>query len=282
MKQEPIAMRRHILLLLLLLAPIAGGGCMDLDSFLYNTEKLDRYALPGNTIPDSLLEQVSLQSDGHTLYGYWVTPPGEPRGMTILYCHGNKHNLDAYWDRAMILHRLGFNLFIFDYRGFGMSEGSSSEAGMYADAEAALDYVRARGVSPDSLCLYGFSLGNVASIYLAARKVDPRCLIAESPFASADALAQGATGLDIPPRWLTEGTHDNASLIEEIRAPFLLMHGEEDDFVRYRDNGRVVYENAPEPKRLVLVPRAVHTDVPQQLGIERYLDEVRGWIEKGE
>ena len=112
------------------------------------------------------------------------------------------------------------------------------------------------------------------AVNLAARKVDPRCLIAESPFASANSLTQGAMGLDIPPRWLTEGTYDNASLIREIRAPFLLLHGEEDDFVRYRDNGRIVYENAPEPKRRIVVPGALHDNVPQQLGIERYLEEI--------
>lgn len=268
----------RILIASLALACIMIAGCMEMDGFLFNTEELDHYSLPGNTIPDSLLEQVVLDSDGNDIYGYWVKSNGARPGLTVLYCHGNKHNMDAYWDRVMLLHRLGVNVFIFDYRGFGMSEGSSSQDGMYADAEAALDFVTSKGVVPDSLCLYGFSLGNVASIYLAARKVDPRCLIAESPFASANSLTQGATGLDIPPRWLTEGTFDNALLIRDIKTPLLLVHGLEDDFVRYRDNGRIVYENAPEPKRLITVTGAVHDNVPQTMGEERYLDALREWI----
>lgn len=258
------------------------GGCMEMDGFLFNVEKLDHYALPGNTIPDSLLEQVTLTSGGNKIYGYWVESSGERPGITILYSHGNKHNIDAYWDRVMMLHRLGVNVFIYDYRGFGMSEGISSEEGMHADAEAALDFVRSKGVHPDSLCLYGFSLGNVASIYLAARKITPRCLIAESPFASANALTQGGAGLDLPPRWLTDGTFDNAALIRSINTPFLLIHGADDNFVRFRDNGRVVFDNAPEPKKLVVVPGALHDDVPQRMGVGVYLDTVRSFIDRRE
>lgn len=252
---------------------------MEMDSFLFNTEKLESYTLPGNTIPDSLLERVTLQSGPHRIYGYWVGSNGERPGTTILYSHGNKHNLDEYWDRVMMLHRLGVNLFIYDYRGFGMSEGESSEEGIHRDAEVALEYLRSRGVSDDSLCLYGFSLGNVASIYLAATRVDPRCVIAEAPFASANSLTQGGAGLDIPPRWLTEGTFDNAALVKNIKAPFLLIHGEDDDFVRYRDNGRVVYENAPEPKKRIVVPGALHDNIPQTMGIGVYLEAVREWGE---
>lgn len=252
---------------------------MEMDGFLFNTEALDHYALPGNTIPDSLLERVTLTSGGNKIYGYWVASGGGRPGITILYSHGNKHNIDEYWDRVMLLHKLGVNVFIYDYRGYGMSEGTSSEEGIHADAEAALDYLLSRGVTADSLCLYGFSLGNVPTIYLASSKIDPRCVISESPFASANSLTQSGAGLDLPPRWLTEGTFDNASLIRNIKAPFLLLHGLDDDFVRYRDNGRVVYENAPEPKKLITVPGATHIDVPQTMGEEAYLEAIAEWIE---
>ena len=198
--------------------------------------------------------------------------------MTILYCHGNKHSIDEYWDRVEFLRQLGANIFIFDYRGFGMSEGEPSQAGMYADADAALAYVRTRGVPDSSLVLYGYSLGNVASIHLAANRVAPRVLIAEAPFASSTSLAQGALGLDFPARWLTDGTFDNAETIRRVTVPFLLLHGEDDDFVRYRDNGRVVFENANEPKKLIVVPGASHTDIPQTMGVDRYLKEVEEWI----
>ena len=170
----------------------------ELDSFLFNPEKLDSYKLLGNIIPDSLLELVSLNSNGNTIYGYWVSSSGEHPGMTILYCHGNKHNIDEYWDRVMILHQLGLNIFIFDYRGFGMSEGESSEKGLFEDAEAALNYTLSRPeTSVDSLCIYGYSLGSVSSIHLAANVINPLCLISEAPFASANSLTQGSLVLDI-------------------------------------------------------------------------------------
>jgi hypothetical protein len=177
-----------------------------------------------------------------------------------------------------MLHKLGVNVFIYDYRGYGMSEGTSSEEGIHADAEAALAYTLSRGFAADSLCLYGFSLGNVPTIYLASTKITPYRVISESPFASANSLTQSGAGLDLPPRWLTEGTFDNASLIRNIKAPFLLLHGLDDDFVRYRDNGRIVYENAPNPKKLVVVPNAKHDNVPQTMGEAEYLAVIAGWI----
>ncbi len=255
-------------------------GCMSLDAFLFDGSAKDSYELPGNTIADSLINEVTLDSDGYTLYGYWVESCGERSGITLLYCHGNKDNIDEYWDRVMLLHRLGVNVFIFDYRGFGRSEGETSEEGLYADSEAALDYVLStREVPPDSLCIYGYSLGNVVSIYLTARIGTPLCLVAEAPFASANSLTQGATVIDIPPLWLTDGEFDNAEKIRDIECPFLLFHGDSDDMVRYRDNGRIVFENAPEPKALALIEGANHDDIPDIMGIDNYLSRIEDWID---
>ncbi|MBC8145150.1 MAG: alpha/beta hydrolase, partial [bacterium] len=170
------------------------------------------------------------------------------------------------------------NIFTFDFRGFGLSEGTSSQHGMYTDAEAALAQVIAKGFVADSIVLYGFSLGNVASIHLAANKIRPRALIVESGFASSTSLVQGAMLLDIPSRWLTDGTFDNATTIQRVTSPILVLHGEEDDFVRFRDNGQVIFDNAKDPKRLIAVPGATHTDVPQTFGVARYLDTLRAWI----
>lgn len=252
-----------------------------LDSFLFNEQGLQQYQLPGNTIPGGLIQEVTLLSGGYTLYGFWVRSNGVRPGVTILYCHGNKHNIDEYWDRVMFLHELGVNVFIFDYRGFGRSQGkSTSEAGLLADGDAALAYVLSRlDVNPDSVGLYGFSLGNVVSIYLATQRFVPGFLVAEAPFASAASLAQGSVNLALPAGWLTEGSFDNVERVPFIRAPLLLLHGTEDDFVRYRDNGRVVYENAPQPKQLVLVEGAVHDDVPQRMGLDEYRRVIREWID---
>lgn len=268
------------LFILVMVVLLFSVGC-ELDGFLFNSARIDAYTLPGNTIPDSLIEQITFQSESNTLYGYWVGSDDAHRGLTMLYCHGNKHSIDEYWDRVMFLHELNVNLFIFDFRGYGLSEGTSSETGLHADGIAALNYLLSRDdVQKDSLCFYGYSLGNVVSIYLAAERMDPLCLIAESPFASANSLTQGSTVLDIPPLWLTEGDFNNAEFIKQINTPLLLLHGEEDDFVRFRDNGKIVYENAPDPKKLILVPGAGHTDIPQTMGIETYQNAIREWFSK--
>jgi fermentation-respiration switch protein FrsA (DUF1100 family) len=251
-------------------------GC-EMDGFLFNEEQLDHYVLPDNNIPDSLLERVTFQSGSNTLYGYFVQSAANPSGVTILYCHGNKHNLDEYWERIMWLHQLDVNLLIFDYRGFGLSEGKSSEEGLFRDGEAALEFLRSRGLG-DSLCFYGYSLGNVVSIHLAANVFSPLCLIAEAPFASANSLTQGSSILDLPSGWLTEAEFDNAENIKRISTPFMLLHGTDDDIVRYRDNGRIVYENAPQPKSLLLIPDANHDDIPEKMGVDAYLDAIGDWI----
>lgn len=250
-----------------------------LDNFLFNEERISQYVLPNNTIPDSLLTFVQFKSENNTLYGYWVKSKNPQSGITILYCHGNKNNMDEYWDRVMILHQLGVQIFIFDYRGFGLSEGRPSENGLYKDGESALNFIRSHyQVDKDSLCLYGYSLGNVVSIYLTAEKINPLCLIAEAPFASANSLTQGSLSLDIPELWLTEGTFDNVEKIRRIKTPFLLIHGDQDDMVRFRDNGKVVYDNAPQPKSLRLVSGAKHTDIPEKMGIDTYKKVINDWI----
>jgi hypothetical protein len=168
---------------------------------------------------------------------------------------------------------------VFDYRGFGRSEGEPSEAGLYQDGEAALAWLLShKELRTDSLLLYGYSLGNVVSIHLAAGVVRPLGLIAEAPFASANSLTQGSLALDIPGGWLTEGEFDNSEKIKKIGTPLLLIHGSDDDFVRFRDNGRVVYENAPQPKTLLLVPGAGHSDIPNVLGGPVYLDKLDAWM----
>jgi fermentation-respiration switch protein FrsA (DUF1100 family) len=266
-------------LYLIIAITIIFSGC-DLDSNLFNTESISEYKLPGNTIAKEFIDTVKFPSDGKMLYGFWIKSEGKHPRLTILYCHGNKHSLDEYWDRVMLFHRLDYNVLIFDYRGFGKSEGTSSEESLYTDAKAALNYVYSKGVRQDSIIVYGYSLGNVPAIYLAANTLKPLGLISEAPFASANSLTQGSTVLDIPAGWLTSDLYDNASQIKNIKAPYLLFHGQDDDFVRYRDNGRVVFENAPEPKILLLIEGAKHTDIPSIMGYDAYLKAISSWVEE--
>ena len=187
---------KHWWWLLLLL----GCTSCSLDSFLYNQKKISRYDLSTAIIPESQRAMYTFSSEGHTLYGFWVFPPDSmDTGVTVLYCHGNKSHIGEYWDRVELFYQMGFRCFIFDYRGFGRSEGDPSISGLYKDGRAALDFVLSQfQVDSSSLVFYGYSLGNVVSIDLAARVMSPECLIAEAPFASAQALLQDAALLDLP------------------------------------------------------------------------------------
>jgi fermentation-respiration switch protein FrsA (DUF1100 family) len=268
----------RIKLLLIFSTALLLSSC-ELDDNLFNPMLVDEYKLPGNTIPASFIEQAIFDSEGYKLYGYWIRSKERNNPVTILYCHGNKHHIDEYWDRVMLLHETGANIFIFDYRGFGKSEGKSSETGLYADGRAALSYIKnVKGVMDDELCIYGYSLGNVVSIYLASKITDPLCLIAEAPFAAANSLLQGSTLLDIPEGWLTGGRFNNIDMVKGVHTRFLLMHGTNDDFIRYEDNGRLVYNAAPQPKELILVEGAHHTNIPGLMGLEEYLRLMRKYL----
>ncbi len=267
-----------IILLMICSVSVIFTGC-DLDNFLFNSKQIEAYQLPDNTIPDSLLDEVSFLSESNRLYGYWIASDGSRPGLVLIFCHGNKHNLDEYWDRVMMMHQLGANILIFDYRGYGKSEGESSEQGIYRDADAALDFIFTRGFVSDSIVVMGYSLGNVPAIYLTAKRLNPYRLICEAPFASSNSLTQGSIGLDLPAGWLTTGGFDNAENIKRIATPLLLIHGAKDEFVRWRDNGRVIFENAPRPKRLVLVENGDHNDLPQKLGEANYIALLREWIQ---
>ena len=116
--------------------------------------------------------------------------------------------------------------------------------------------------------LYGYSLGNVVSIDLAAGSVNPYRLIAEAPFASAEALLHNLTLLDIPGSFVIDDNLNNAVRIRGIGTPLLHLHGDAVDLIQWDSNGRVVYDNAPRPKEFELVHGANHTDLPWIMGIE--------------
>jgi uncharacterized protein len=259
---------------------VIGMPACKLDSLLFNVKKLSSYTVSNRIIPDSVREFVSLESQGNTIYGFFVKSGGAHRDITILYCHGNLESIDPYWERVELLYLGGYNVFIFDYEGFGMSEGECSEAALYADGRAALNYIRSRpDVNPKGIIFYGYSLGGVVAIDLAARELQPRVLICESPFASGESMAQSGTLLDVPGNVVLTGKYDNAGKIRNAHAPFLLFHGTDDRFIDITENGQVIFDNANEPKQFIRVSGAGHTTVPWTMGVDAYLKAVEDFIQ---
>ena len=125
-------------------------------------------------------------ADGETLDA-WFIPAEEPRG-TLLFFHGNAGNISHRLDSIALFHRLGLNVLIFDYRGYGRSTGSPSESGLYKDAEAVWQYLtEERRMLADNIVLFGRSLGGAVAVWLADR-VKPAGLIVESSFTSVPDL----------------------------------------------------------------------------------------------
>jgi fermentation-respiration switch protein FrsA (DUF1100 family) len=257
---------------------LAFPGCFDLDSNLFNNTELKAYALSTAVIPDSMRTEIILTSQGKKIYGYFIRSINSSEKNVVLYNHGNRDHLQFYWDRVELFYQMGFNVFIYDYEGYGKSEGEPSEAALYSDATAAYSYVRSRGFGDGQITVYGFSLGGAAATHLASSVFTPKKLILEAAFASASTLTQSGTLLDVPSTFFMKGTYNNAEKIKNVTAPVLILHGVEDKFIDLEKNGKVLYRNANDPKTFIAVPGADHSQVPWKMGAAVYRDTVENFI----
>lgn len=257
------------------------SGC-SMDGFLFNTLPVESYQLSTTVIPAANRTEVTLKSGSETLYGYFVRQPDSLRiepHPTVLYHHGNKHNMEAYWDRVELLYRAGFDVFIYDYRGFGRSTGSSSEDGLRADAAAALEYLRSRAdVDTTQIVDYGFSLGGFPCLYAATTLHRPKAVITESIFASSEELIRSGTLLNIPGGYLMEGTFDNHSQVARVTSPILMMHGTGDTFIGIERHGEPLFERAPQPKIIRRINGAEHSNIPTIMGSDEYIEMITTFI----
>jgi fermentation-respiration switch protein FrsA (DUF1100 family) len=191
-------------------------------------------------------------ADGARIHGWHV--PG-PRPAALLYCHGNAGNVSHRIPKLRAMHdRLGLSILIFDYRGYGRSGGTPDEAGTYADARAMRAWLRER--APGPVVYFGESLGAAVATALAAEE-PPAALVLESPFASVQAMANAT----LPGAgWLFRTRYDTLGTVGRVRAPVLVLHGDADEVVPYRQ-GRAVFDAAPEPKVFAPIPGARHNDI---------------------
>lgn len=215
-------------------------------------------------------EEVRLRaSDGETIAGWWITAP-DPVAQ-VLFLHGNAGNISHRLYQIALLNRAGFSVLIVDYRGYGESTGSPTEAGLYLDARAAWEHmVGTREISPGRILIYGESIGSVPALRLAgdirqAGDPGPAALVLEGAFTSA--LDMGRRLLPfLPLRLVMSLKMDNLSAITRIETPLLFIHGSRDEIVPIR-MGRRLYESAVSPVRsFVEVPGAMHNSVWLEAG----------------
>ena len=229
----------------------------------------DKVRLHGWFLPEALFRPGPRQKA--------VRGPLASRGLALLYCHGNAGNVSSRLHKADIFHRLGLGVLLFDYRGFGKSEGRPSEDGTYRDAEAAYRYLReSKGFAPDRIVIYGESLGNAVALETALRH-PPRALILESAFTSIADMGHEIFPW-LPVRWLARTRYDNLAKIPRVRCPVLVMHSRDDGVVPFR-MGQALYAAAPEPKAFLALTGS-HDEGYIDAG-PRYPEVLQAFLERG-
>ena len=223
-------------------------------------------------------EEVHLDSEGVSIHGFYL-PSARPvrDARAILFLHGNAGNASHRLPNAAELTRLGADVLLIDYRGYGMSEGTPSESAAYTDARAGLAHlIEVRGIPEQRIVLFGRSLGSAVAVDLARNRALAGVIL-ESAFTSVSDVARGMMGA--PLAYLVRGHFDSASKIEQVRTPLLFFHGDHDRIIDYA-LGRRLFELAPEPKHFETISGAGHNDTVQVGGrpyfarISQFLDEV--------
>jgi len=227
--------------------------------------------------PDGAENVWFTTADGIRLHGWFFKSRPQPETATVIYFHGNGGNIANVSWVGQRLAKQRFDVLLFDYRGYGASEGEiGEETELYADGDAALAFViNEKRVQPQRVVLYGQSLGTTVVADVASRQ-QVGAVIMESGLSSASSVASTA----LP--WLPGSLHflgknrfDSAQKLARVRAPVLITHGDPDPVIP-TDEARVLFAYANEPKKLLIFPGAGH-NVFGSLG-DQYLNQVEQFI----
>ncbi len=215
-------------------------------------------------------------ADGVRLRGWLL--PGEPGRPLLLFAHGNAGNISHRIDNLARFRRLGLSVFIFDYRGYGLSEGKITEAGSYDDMRGALAFLRGRGWNPRQLIYFGRSLGAAVALQLALEE-PPAGLVLESAFTSVAGMGWHHQPLlyAMFGWWALSARYDNLSKIDRLRCPLLMFQGDRDRIVPPK-MARQLFDRAPQPKTYYLIPGAGHNDT-YAIGGGPYWEKWRAFID---
>jgi len=204
------------------------------------------------------IEEIEFQSgDGVRLYSWYLRAEGA--GPTVLFLQGNAGNITDRLDVLAALSEIGADAFFLGYRGYGRSEGTPSEKGLYLDARAAVRYLtQERGVAPNRLALMGESLGCALAIELASQE---RCggVVLQSPFTSVRDMAARVLPL-FPAHWFLKTKFDNLSKIASVSAPILFFAARHDEVVPFSQTRRL-FEAAPGEPTWVEFDDGGHNDL---------------------
>ncbi len=297
---------RKLTISLFTLLSVFLGSCLQLDDLAFprdnsiTTYLFDSYTgdselvLPASyDVPQNMINLITLSSQGPDetsptkIYAVYIGDTSNiATDSIIVYCHGQSNHMDYYWTRAKLLASTGgknhYGVIMMDYRGYGLSEGTPTEAGLSYDVEAGLDWLKAHASDPANVIMYGFSLGCIPAINTVAdyTAFKPSKLILESPLASVDNLTEESAIINVSGSFVVTLKFNNAEKIKQVQQAFCWFHGEKDDYVKI-SNGELVYKNYQGIyKEAHRIPGAYHGHhgVPETMGLENYLDTVYQFI----
>ena len=294
-------MRIGLVLISVILIGFACKKQNSIDALAFPSERLDAYTFEYGTGEVQIDEKYHLEEGDYTLlsldsydestgetFKIYAVYIGEIDSIAsdsiILYCHGQSKHNDNYWSRASLIANTGqkhkYGVLMMDYRGFGMSEGSSDEAGLSEDVDACITWLKDQGADPNKTFYYGYSLGAIPAIERIAHRDDftPNKLIIESPLASVNYLAHNSTIINVESKFVMNLEFENAEVIKEVEIPLLWMHGIEDTYVAI-PNGELIYANhGGTYKEAIRVEDCDHAEVPMKIGFENYLMFIENFL----
>lgn len=216
------------------------------------------------------------------IHSWWI-PASTPSDRVLLYLHGNGINIGANVAHASRFHHMGFSVLLPDYRGYGWSEGNfPTESQVYQDARVAWDYlVKEKKIPPQHIFIYGHSLGGAIAIELAVKSLDAAGLIVESSFTSvADMVERQQIYRIFPIDLLLHQRFDSINKVRSLAMPVLFIHGTADWQVP-ASMSQQLYQAAPQPKQIFLVPDAGHNNTAEIAG-SKYFRVVQQFVKQVE
>ena len=233
----------------------------------------DLYATPaqyGLKFEDLFIDS----EDGKKIHGWYV--PADSARATVIFCHGNAGNISHRLQTVELFNQLNLSVLIFDYQGYGKSEGSPTENGTYRDAQAAWDYlINEKNISSDKIIIYGRSLGGAIAAHL-AKQNRAKALMLESAFSSLSDLATKLYPY-LPIKLISKFKYDTAEHIRQIKLPVLIIHSPNDEIIPF-EQGQKLYDLANEPKQFLEI-RGPHNDSLNSSG-KHYIDGIVAFLDK--
>ena len=282
------------------------AGCFSLDPFLFSGEPLTSYEFDNYTgereCADAIDTVKALEAAGRapavtdTAFRHYriksgngeisvvllsqVSPPFKPSDTVAVYFRGKGPHIDFYWPRTRLLHAAGYPVVILDYRGFGMSEGTATEASISEDGHATMRFVHDSLGNP-RVVAYAYSLGSLAGCDVLANGSCAQVisLVLEAPIGSIETIVENGSVLDIPGSYLSTYSGNNAERIKAIHVPLLWIHGTSDETNDRETQGLPIWKNHPGSGFYIKTIGAKHTTNPLVIGYSRYVRTIRAFIQ---